>query len=443
MDRTRRIIAATGLLALAVGACSSPAAPSWKFAAAETGSAQPAASAPPPRPARDAGRHQHRGVRPRVHADRRAGRGRGHVPGHVRQHRAHAARRDVRGRDDPHRGGGQDRDRERHRPGGGSRVHLLHPGARGRGHEGPGHRRRRHGHGDARRERRHGRGPGAASAPVADPNAPAYTLFDPKAPALLEGTVHDIDLPIIEKDITVAEGFVVHAWTFGGTVPGPTIRVHLGDTVNVHLTNQGLMSHSIDFHASQTAMNHQMVEIKPGETFTYTFTADYAGVWMYHCGTAPALHHIANGMFGMVIVEPKGGLPKVDDEFAFVQSEWYLGAQGEPASYEKANQTAASPDFVVFNGVANQYKDNPVPVEDRWAGPGLRPRRRAVRRQLVPRRGHDLRPGHQGGRQPPPRQHRWLGLTGRGPLPRPGRDHRVHPDRGRDVPLRHPRVQPR
>ena len=122
------------------------------------------------------------------------------------------------------------------------------------------------------------------------------------------------------------------------------------------------MSHSIDFHASQTAMNHQMVEIKPGETFTYTFTADYAGVWMYHCGTAPALHHIANGMFGMVIVEPKGGLPKVDDEFAFVQSEWYLGAQGEPADYTKANQTAPSPDFVVFNGVANQYKDHPVPV---------------------------------------------------------------------------------
>ena len=122
------------------------------------------------------------------------------------------------------------------------------------------------------------------------------------------------------------------------------------------------MSHSIDFHASQTAMNHQMVEIPPGETFTYTFTADYAGVWMYHCGTAPALHHIANGMFGMVIVEPKGGLPKVDDEFAFVQSEWYLGAQGEPADYEKANQTAAAPDFVVFNGIANQYKDHPVAV---------------------------------------------------------------------------------
>ena len=201
-----------------------------------------------------------------------------------------------------------------------------------------------------------------AATPVADPNAPAYTLYPPEAPALLPGTVHDVDFPIIEKDITVAKGFVVHAWTFGGTVPGPAIRVHLGDTVRVHLTNQGQMSHSIDFHASQTAMDHQMVEIKPGATFTYTFTADYAGVWMYHCWTAPTLQHIANGMFGMVIVEPKGGFAKVDNEYAFVQSEWYLGAQGQPADYLKAAAGAPSPDFVVFNGVASQYKDHPIPV---------------------------------------------------------------------------------
>ena len=201
-----------------------------------------------------------------------------------------------------------------------------------------------------------------AVTPVADPNAPAYTLYPPEAPALLPGTVHDVDFLIIEKDLTVAKGFVVHAWTFGGTVPGPAIRVHLGDTVRVHLTNQGQMSHSIDFHASQTAMDHQMVEIKPGATFTYTFTADYAGVWMYHCGTAPTLQHIANGMFGMVIVEPKGGFTKVDHEYAFVQSEWYLGQQGQPADYLKAASGAPSPDFVVFNGVASQYKDNPIPV---------------------------------------------------------------------------------
>ncbi|HJW21745.1 MAG TPA: multicopper oxidase domain-containing protein, partial [Candidatus Limnocylindrales bacterium] len=201
-----------------------------------------------------------------------------------------------------------------------------------------------------------------SATPSADPNAPAYVLRDATAPPVMSGTVHDVDFPIIEKDITVAKGFVVHAWTFGGTVPGPTLRVHLGDTVRVHLTNQTQMSHSIDFHASQTAMNDQMVEIKPGATFTYTFTADYAGVWMYHCGTAPALEHIANGMFGMVIVEPKGGLPKVDNEFAFVQSEWYLGGQGQIADYTKASSGAPAPDLVVFNGVANQYKDNPVMV---------------------------------------------------------------------------------
>jgi nitrite reductase (NO-forming) len=204
--------------------------------------------------------------------------------------------------------------------------------------------------------------PATAGAPVADPAAPAYVLRDAKAPAVLPGTVHDVDLPIVDKDITVAKGFVVHAWTFGGTVPGPTIRVHLGDTVRVHLVNTGTMSHSIDFHASQTAMNDQMVEIKPGATFTYTFTANYAGVWMYHCGTAPALHHIANGMFGMVIVEPKGGLPKVDEEIALVQSEWYLGAQKQPADYAKANAAAPAPNFVVFNGIADQYKDNPIQV---------------------------------------------------------------------------------
>ncbi len=205
--------------------------------------------------------------------------------------------------------------------------------------------------------------PAADAAPVADPNAPAYEVYDPVAAPVASGTVHDVDFPIIDKDMTVATGFVVRTWTFGGSVPGPTIRVHLGDTVNVHLKNDSQMSHSIDFHASQTAMNHQMVEIKPGETFTYTFTADYAGVWMYHCGTAPTLHHIANGMFGMVIVEPKGGLPKVDEEFTFIQSEWYLGAQGAPVDYGKANQVAASPDFVVFNGVAAQYADNPIPVK--------------------------------------------------------------------------------
>jgi nitrite reductase (NO-forming) len=83
---------------------------------------------------------------------------------------------------------------------------------------------------------------------------------------------------------------------------------------------------------------------------------------MYHCGTNPTLHHIANGMFGMVIVEPAEGLPPVDNEFALVQSEWYLGQQGSPADLNKAMEAAPAPDFVMFNGVASQYVDAPLQV---------------------------------------------------------------------------------
>ena len=207
-------------------------------------------------------------------------------------------------------------------------------------------------------------GPAPSSDVTADPNAAPYTLYPAKAPALLPGTTHDITLTIEEKLMTVAPGFVQAVWTFNGTVPGPVIRVKVGDTVNIHLVNPATskLSHSIDFHASQVAWNDEMLSIKPGEEKLYVWHADYAGVWMYHCGTAPALHHIANGMYGMVIVEPKDGLPKVDAEFAVVQSEWYLGPQGEPASLTKASSGNPAPDYVVFNGVANQYKDHPLEV---------------------------------------------------------------------------------
>lgn len=207
-------------------------------------------------------------------------------------------------------------------------------------------------------------GPAPATDVVADPNAPAYKLYPAEAPALLPGTTHDIDLVIEEKEMTVAKGFVQKVWTFGGTVPGPVIRVKVGDTIRIHLKNPATsqLSHSVDFHASQVAWNDEMTSIAPGEEKLYEWKADYAGVWMYHCGTSPALHHIANGMFGMVIVEPKEGLPKVDHEFAVVQSEWYLGPQGEPVSLTKASSGNPAPDFVVFNGVANQYLDNPLQV---------------------------------------------------------------------------------
>ncbi len=207
-------------------------------------------------------------------------------------------------------------------------------------------------------------GPLPTSDVAADPNAPAPVTYDATAPTRLPGDVHDIDLVVTETKMTVAAGFVQSVWTFNGTVPGPVIRVKVGDKVRVHLKNPATnkLPHSVDFHASQVAWNDEMTSINPGEEKLYEWTADYAGVWMYHCGTAPALHHIANGMYGMVIVEPKAGLPKVDKEFALVQSEWYLGPQGEITSLEKASAGAPAPDFVVFNGVANQYKDAPLKV---------------------------------------------------------------------------------
>jgi nitrite reductase (NO-forming) len=197
-----------------------------------------------------------------------------------------------------------------------------------------------------------------------DPDAPPYELYDATAPALLEGEVHDIDLVIEEREMTVAEGYVQKVWTFNGTVPGPVIRVKVGDTIRIHLSNPDTseVAHSVDFHSSQVAWNDEMTSIEPGEEKLYEWTAEYAGVWMYHCGTSPALHHIANGMYGMVIVEPAEGLPPVDAEFAVVQSEWYLGPQKDVSSLEKASASAPAPDFVLFNGVSNQYVDNPIQI---------------------------------------------------------------------------------
>ncbi|NND75408.1 MAG: multicopper oxidase domain-containing protein [Ilumatobacter sp.] len=211
-----------------------------------------------------------------------------------------------------------------------------------------------------------------------NPDAPPYQLRDPRTPERGEGDgvtlvaggapdggdLIEVEMVVEEKLMTIAEGYEQMVWTFNGTVPGPVLRTEVGDTVRVHLVNPeaASASHSVDFHASQVAWNDEMRSIAPGEDLVYEFTTDYAGVWMYHCGTDPVLHHIANGMFGMVIVEPAGGLPPIDHEFFFVQNEWYLGPQRELSSYAKANQAAPAPDFVMFNGIAKQYLDNPIEV---------------------------------------------------------------------------------
>lgn len=213
-------------------------------------------------------------------------------------------------------------------------------------------------------------GDGAAAPVEADPEAPEYVLRDPAAPELASGEVHELDLYIVERQMTVAAGYTQTVFAYGltpetATVPGPTLRVKVGDTLRVTFKNpeSNTMPHSLDFHASMVAWNDEMRDILPGEELLYEFTATYAGVFMYHCGTAGVLSHVQNGMLGMIIVEPEGGLEPVDREFFMVQSEWYLGPQGALGDLEKATAGAPDPEFVTFNGVANQYKDNPIQVE--------------------------------------------------------------------------------
>jgi nitrite reductase (NO-forming) len=181
-------------------------------------------------------------------------------------------------------------------------------------------------------------------------------VLTPKA----SGTVHEIAFDATEKLIEVAPGVTQLMWTFNDQVPGPTLHGSVGDTFRVTLTNKGEMGHSIDFHASKVAWSDEMRTILPGESLVYEFVADYAGAFMYHCGTAPALHHIGNGMYGAIIIDPPGLAP-VEEEFAVVQSELYLGPQNQPGDLTKMINEQW--DAVVFNGYYAQYKFAPIHVE--------------------------------------------------------------------------------
>ncbi|MGW6006944.1 multicopper oxidase domain-containing protein [Oerskovia enterophila] len=176
------------------------------------------------------------------------------------------------------------------------------------------------------------------------------------APASAE-TVHRVRLPVSELVTEVAPGVTQKLWTFGGTAPGPTLRGKVGDRFEITLVNDGTIGHSIDFHAGALAPDGPMRTIAPGEELTYTFTATMSGVWMYHCSTMPMSAHIANGMFGAVVIDPPD-LPAVDREYLLVQSEYYLGPQGSEVDMDRL--ATGDPDVVAFNGYANQYDAEPL-----------------------------------------------------------------------------------
>jgi len=147
-------------------------------------------------------------------------------------------------------------------------------------------------------------------------------------------------------------------WTFNGKVPGPMIRVRQGDTVELTLKNEGhLVPHSIDLHAVLGPGGGMGVsEAKQGETRTFTFKAMLPGVFVYHCGTDLAPQHIANGMYGLIVVEPPGGLPHADREFYVMQGEIYTVEDMGTEGHQKMSLPklfSEKPEYYVFNGFVN------------------------------------------------------------------------------------------
>lgn len=188
-----------------------------------------------------------------------------------------------------------------------------------------------------------------------------FRSVDAALPILGDERVHRVTLRVEEITLEVAPGVRQRRWTFGGSVPGPTLHGRVGDTFVVTLVNDGTMGHSVDFHAGERAPDDVMRTVPPGGSLTYTFTARRAGIWMYHCSTMPMSAHIAAGMHGAVVIEP-AGLPEVDRSYVVVQSEVHLDGDGRStvADVDAAAAAQDAPDAVVFNGVADQYVARPL-----------------------------------------------------------------------------------
>ena len=204
----------------------------------------------------------------------------------------------------------------------------------------------------------------AGAAPAnADELAAAHTPYPATMPAAAAGPVANVNLVLTDLTVQIAPGVSYTAWAWAGGAPGPVIHVRQGQLVKITLTNSGAIPHSVDFHAARIAPNVAFGDVFPGKSVSYTFRANDPGVFMYHCGTKPVLMHIANGMYGAIVVEPKPGvLPKADKNYVLVASEWYLDSDGlgKPAQFNVAKAHARQPDWMTFNGYAGQYVKHPL-----------------------------------------------------------------------------------
>jgi nitrite reductase (NO-forming) len=196
--------------------------------------------------------------------------------------------------------------------------------------------------------------------------AEAHKPYDATLPPALEGDVVKVQMTLKDMTVEVAPGVKYNTWAFDGHgAPGPIVHVREGQTVEMTLTNGGAIPHSIDFHAARIAPNVAFKDVAPGESLKFRFVASDPGVYMYHCGTKPVLAHIANGMYGAIVVQPKVALPPVDNEYVLVGSEWYLNGDGiaKPASLDMAKARSRMADWVTFNGYANQYVTHPLTAQ--------------------------------------------------------------------------------
>jgi nitrite reductase (NO-forming) len=165
-----------------------------------------------------------------------------------------------------------------------------------------------------------------------------------------------VDLNAVELEGRLAEGTTFGYWTFNGRVPGPMLRVRVGDTVDVRVKNSAdsTMIHSVDFHAATgPGGGAASTQVDPGAEKSFKFKALIPGLYVYHCATPMVAHHIANGMYGMILVEPEGGLPPVDHEFYVMQGEIYTEAAfGHHGSQEFSVEKLLNerPEYFVFNG---------------------------------------------------------------------------------------------
>ncbi len=165
-----------------------------------------------------------------------------------------------------------------------------------------------------------------------------------------------LEMVIIEKEGTMTDGVKYVYWTFGGSVPGSFIRTRVGDEVEFTLSNHAdnKLPHNIDLHAvTGPGGGATSSFVAPGYSKTFSFKTLNPGLYVYHCATAPVGMHIANGMYGLILVEPEGGLPKVDKEYYIMQGDFYTkGSTGEPGlqPFDMQKAVDEDADYVVFNG---------------------------------------------------------------------------------------------